>query len=295
MDEKTVPASDAAPPLPEVAGFTHRFVDTRGLRTHVAEVGEGEPVVMLHGFPQHWWQWRIIGPALAARYRVICPDLRGSGWTRAATTRIERLSMRDDLLGLMDVMGLDRVRIVAHDMGGLPAAQMAYAAPDRVRAMIVLSVPPPFMRLTPAMLPAMRHVPKLRFHRAGRSLAYLFRPPYIAVPMSAATVETYLAPHRDPAIDAAVREVYRGLIGGEAPRLVTGAYRKERLRVPSLYAFSVEDHPLTAPFVRRHCADVSRYADHLEIASVEGAAHFMTDDNPRAVEELALDFFARVG
>jgi pimeloyl-ACP methyl ester carboxylesterase len=295
MDENTTAAGAVTlPPIPDVPGFAHEFIDTPGLRTHVAVMGEGDPVMMLHGLPQHWWQWRLIGAGLAARYRVICPDLRGFGWTRAETRRIGHLSMRDDLLALMDAMGLKKVRLVAHDMGGIPAAHLAYSSPDRLRAMVVLSVPPPFMPMTVGMLPAMRHVPRLRFHRSGRSLAYLFQPPYIATPMAPETVETYLAPLRDPEMDAAIPEVYRGLVGGEIPRLATGAYRRQRLHVPSLYAFSVEDKPLTASFVRKHSGDVSRFADHFEIASVDGAAHFMTDDNPGAVQDLVTDFFERM-
>ena len=54
----TVDPSGWSPPLPEAAGFRHLVVETPGLRTHVAVIGEGEPVVLLHGFPQHWWQWR---------------------------------------------------------------------------------------------------------------------------------------------------------------------------------------------------------------------------------------------
>ncbi len=294
MDEiSAFAAVTEPPPMPEVPGFAHEYVETLGLRTHVATIGVGEPVLLLHGFPQHWWQWRQVGPALAERYRVICPDLRGSGWTCAATTRIERFSMRNDLLALLDALGLERVRILAHDMGAIPAAQLAYAQPNRVRAMVILSVPPPFMRLGLGMLPAMRHVPKLRFHRRGRSLEYLFEPPYVARPMAPETVETYLAPLRQPQNEEAIREIYRGLIGGEVPSLATGAYRKERLKVPCMYAFGVKDEPLTASFVRAHCGDVSRFADHLEIVSVDGGAHFMTDDNPRAVQALAEDFFVR--
>jgi pimeloyl-ACP methyl ester carboxylesterase len=51
---------------------------------HVAEVGTGPPLLLLHGFPQHWWEWRGIITGLASRYRVICPDLRGAGWTDAS-------------------------------------------------------------------------------------------------------------------------------------------------------------------------------------------------------------------
>jgi len=69
--------------MPEVPGVAveHGFHDVRGLRMHVAAAGppDAEPLVMLHGWPQHWYAWRrLIGP-LSERYRVICPDLRGFG------------------------------------------------------------------------------------------------------------------------------------------------------------------------------------------------------------------------
>lgn len=294
MDEKTDAAAAVMPELPDVPGFTHRFLQTPGLRIHVAEIGEGAPVIMLHGLPQHWWQWRSIGAGLADRFRVICPDLRGFGWSHAESSRIEHDAMYDDIIALLDAFGLGRVRVVAHDLGAVVASHLAYRSPERVHALVAMSVPPPFMPMSLGMLPAMRHVPKLRFRRAGSPLAYIFEPPYAVRAMPPEVVATYLAPTVRPEIDGAIREVYRGLIGGEMPLLATGAYRKRRLRVPSLYAFGDEDRPLTAEFVRRHCGDVARYADRFEIASVPDAAHFMTEDNPEAVQSVVRDFFERV-
>ena len=67
------------PEFPQLDGVEHRFLDLPGLRMHVAEAGAGEPLLLLHGFPQHWWGWYKVLPALAQRYRVIAPDLRGAG------------------------------------------------------------------------------------------------------------------------------------------------------------------------------------------------------------------------
>lgn len=67
--------------LPHVPGVTHRFVTVRGVRLHVAEAGGGDPVVLLHSFPQHWYTWRHVVPLLAGQYRPICPDWRGFGWS----------------------------------------------------------------------------------------------------------------------------------------------------------------------------------------------------------------------
>ncbi|MFY9488658.1 MAG: alpha/beta fold hydrolase [Solirubrobacterales bacterium] len=73
--------------LRDIPGVTHRLVTANGVRLHVAEAGSGEPVMLLHGWPQHWWMWRKVIPALAERYRVIVPDLRGSGWSEAPKPR----------------------------------------------------------------------------------------------------------------------------------------------------------------------------------------------------------------
>ena len=292
-DRSSTDSSSLPSDLPSAAGFRHRFIETPGLRSHIAIAGEGEPIVFLHGLPQHWWQWRAIGAALGHHYQVICPDLRGFGWTRADAPGMGRLTQMEDLIAILDALGLDRVRLVAHDMGALTAAHLAYAAPERVRAMAVLAVPPPFMPFSVSMLPALRHIPPLLFHRRGRSIAHVFDPPYVVTPLEPETIETYLAPMKRPDIDAAINEVYRWLVLSEMPRMTGGVYRRQRLSVPSLYAFGSEDRPLSADFVRSQCGDVSRFADHLEIAEVPDAAHFMTDDNPRAVQELLLDFFAR--
>src|SRR4051794_33022829 len=73
-----------ARPFPEVEGVEHRYVDAGGLRMHVAEAGpQGEPIMLLHGWPQHWYLWRDVIPPLAEEYRVIAPDLRGFGWSDA--------------------------------------------------------------------------------------------------------------------------------------------------------------------------------------------------------------------
>lgn len=70
--------SEAVRVFPEVAGVAHRFVDTPRLRFHVAEAGAGEPVLLLHGWPQHWWAWRKVIPLLADDYRVIARIFVGS-------------------------------------------------------------------------------------------------------------------------------------------------------------------------------------------------------------------------
>jgi len=178
----SVDASAWSPPLPEASGFDHLVVETPGLHTHVAAIGEGESVVLLHGFPQHWWQWRAIAPVIAASgYRVICPDLRGAGWTVADDPRVERETRLRDLLALLDVLHIERAHLASHDMGVITAMQLTYDHPERVRTAVQLAVPPGFMTFSPKFLPGFRHLPPFVWHRPGASarslLPGLRRPP----------------------------------------------------------------------------------------------------------------------
>ncbi|MFX8848730.1 alpha/beta fold hydrolase, partial [Acinetobacter baumannii] len=79
----------APPPLD---GVTHEFVAAGALRMHVALAGpeDAPPLLLLHGWPQNWWLWRAIIPALASRFRVIAPDLRGHGWSEAPAGGYEK-------------------------------------------------------------------------------------------------------------------------------------------------------------------------------------------------------------
>jgi pimeloyl-ACP methyl ester carboxylesterase len=293
-EPRSVDPSAWSPPLPEASGFQHLVVETSGLRTHVAAIGEGEPVVLLHGFPQHWWQWHAIAPVIAAGgYRVLCPDLRGGGWTVADVSRIERETRLRDLLAAFDALGIDCAHVVAHDMGAITATQLAYGHPERVSTAVHLSVPPAFMRFSPKLIPALRHIPGLVWHRRGASLRGLFSEDYVTAPMSESALESHLAPMRRPEIDGAVRALYRGMVLPEALRLLRGVYRRQRLTVPTLVVFGRHDGEFPEKLVERICRHPERHADRVEFAYVDDASHFITDDAPAAVADLALDWFER--
>ena len=146
------------PTLPQVAGVEHREVSVRGLRIHVATAGppDGPPVVLQHGWPQHWYEWRhLIGPLAEAGYRVIAPDFRGFGWSEYPPDEdFRKETLVDDLIALCDVLGHRRISLVGHDWGGWVGWLLCLRRPDLVDRAVLLSAPPPFPpdRIDPAAL-----------------------------------------------------------------------------------------------------------------------------------------------
>ena len=127
-----------------MAEVTTSFVDTNGIRMHVAEQGTGPPVVLLHGFPELWYSWRHQLRALAdAGYRAVAPDQRGYGGTdrSAEPEKYTQLHLVGNVVGLLDALGEEQAAVVGHDWGAPVAWNTALLRPDRVRGVVGLSVP----------------------------------------------------------------------------------------------------------------------------------------------------------
>src|SRR3990170_7602930 len=127
--------------MPEI---THRTIETNGITMHIAEAGQGPPVLLLHGFPELWYSWRHQLPALAeAGYHAIAPDMRGYGGTDAPEP-VEAYSMRNmtaDVAGLLDALGERTAVVVGHDWGSPIAWHCALLYPERFPAVVAMSVP----------------------------------------------------------------------------------------------------------------------------------------------------------
>jgi pimeloyl-ACP methyl ester carboxylesterase len=124
--------------------ISHRTVATNGIDLHVAEAGTGSPVVLCHGFPESWYSWRHQLEALAgAGYHAIAPDQRGYGDSDRPgdVTDYDITHLTGDLLGLLDDIGEDKAVFVGHDWGALIVWDMARMHPDRMKAVVGVSVP----------------------------------------------------------------------------------------------------------------------------------------------------------
>ncbi|XP_051142217.1 uncharacterized protein LOC127259113 [Andrographis paniculata] len=123
--------------------IAHRIIATNGINLHVAEIGEGPAVLLLHGFPELWYSWRHQMLHLAGKgYRAIAPDLRGFGDSDAppSPSSYTLFHIVGDLVGLLDDLGLDRVFLVGHDWGALVAWYFCLFRPDRIKCLVNLSV-----------------------------------------------------------------------------------------------------------------------------------------------------------
>src|SRR6266851_7220085 len=123
---------------------SHQFIETNGLRMHIAEQGTGPLVLLCHGFPELWNAWRYQFSALSeAGYRVVAPDLRGYGQTDQPDN-VEvytLLHLVGDLIGVLDILGEQRAILVGHDWGAALAWHAALLRPDRFPVLICMSVP----------------------------------------------------------------------------------------------------------------------------------------------------------
>jgi pimeloyl-ACP methyl ester carboxylesterase len=286
------PAED----LPRVPGVQHRFAQLRGMRMHLAEAGEGPPLLLLHGWPQHWWCFRRLIPQLSRRFRVIAPDLRGLGWSDAPPDGYSKAQLAADVLELLDREGIGRVSVIGHDWGGFVAFLLALEHPERIVRLMALDIPPPW--LGPAhprqlALPILSSYQALlatplvgegllrRGRRTVRAIIRLASGPHAR--WSNHELDVYADCLRQPARAHASSAYYRTFLMHELPRIVAAGDRSHELTVPALLLMgesSAIDRVL-AP----------RPAGMLQVRRVPSAGHFLAEEDPRAVLSAAGEWF----
>ncbi|MGW4566522.1 alpha/beta fold hydrolase [Streptomyces sp. NPDC004561] len=128
-----------APHLPAgfTKTFTSRFVQANGIRQHVVVGGEGPPLLLIHGWPETWYAWRLVMPALAKHFTVVAVDQRGIGLTDKPRTGYDTRTLARDMVALMDALGHRRFAVVGHDTGMPIAYALAADHRDRVARLAV--------------------------------------------------------------------------------------------------------------------------------------------------------------
>ncbi len=159
-----------APDLPQgfAQTFSSRFVDVHGLRLHAVTGGKGPPLLLVHGWPQFWFQFREIMPTLARDFEVIAVDQRGIGLSDKPQTGYDFGTQANDLVGLMDVLGHKRFAVVGFDTGMPIAYAMAADHPDRIERLVVGEAFLPGVTPSPPLLvpgPLNKRIWHLAFNR----------------------------------------------------------------------------------------------------------------------------------
>ncbi len=283
-----------------------------GIELHVAEQGAGSPVVLLHGFPELWYSWRHqLGPLAAGGYRAIAPDLRGYG-DSSAPQEVEAYCLEEvcgDCLALLDRLGEERAVFVGHDWGATVAWQLALAHPQRVSAVVGMSVP--FVPRGPAPPVALLRQAQgedfyiVWFQEPGdrRAGARARRPPHARHPPCLVAVVGgggRGTPAAAMADRGGSRRLRRRLRAHRLPRRVEllpkpgsqlGAGR--RVRGSADRAAGAVHHGLARPGTavsaeRRSWMDGSRTSG--AACGSKGAGHWIQQERPREVNEALLGF-----
>jgi pimeloyl-ACP methyl ester carboxylesterase len=286
--------------LPEVEGVRHRWVEARGLRFHLAEAGEGDDVVLLlHGWPQHWYEWRDLLPRLAAAgHRAIAMDLRGFGWSDAPARGYEKENLASDVLAVLDELGLDQVKLVGHDWGGWIGYLLCLRAPERFERYLALNILTPWLNLREIVPQAWRFSYQLmvaapglgyRLHTSGAFVPrLLLGASVVRDNFDTETLRIFADNLAEPDRARACVQMYRVFQLHEQPALMRGHYARERLTVPTLHVHGADDAALRP----RMLAGYQRHADDMRVELVPGCGHFIADELPDLVADRALGFFA---
>ncbi|SHJ54669.1 haloacetate dehalogenase [Palleronia salina] len=288
--------------------FDHRRVNCGAVSLSVARAGSGPPLVLLHGYPETSQAWHRVAPALAARFDVIVPDLRGYGDSDAPAddadhTVYSKRAMAADIAGLLDRLGIERAHVLGHDRGARVAYRFALDHPDRLRRLGVIEIVPTgsfWSMWTAEIAMAAYHwtflaqpspLPErmigadpggyldwtLASWSATRDLA----------PFSDTALEAYRAQMATPERRAAMCADYRA--GATTDRRIDDADRAagRRIAAPVLFLHGRSGFPARTGDPAGLWHD---WAEDITLAECDGG-HFTMEEAPGQVIDAAMDFF----
>jgi pimeloyl-ACP methyl ester carboxylesterase len=286
----------SAAPAAGALAVEHGKADVNGVRLHYVTAGEGPPLVLVHGFPQTWWEWRHVLPALARRFRVIAVDYRGAGDSGRPHGGYDKRTMALDVRELVQrLCGTSRFSVVGHDMGAFVSYALAAHHPQDVERLVLIDAPIPGTAVWDRLVtsPRLWHV---AFHGArdvaemlvtGRERAYLEQfydhRAYLNGAIAAEDVDVYARAYRQPGAMRAAFEAYRAI--PEDAEVHRGLIAAGRLPMPVLVIGG--EASASGPALREMADEIAEDWRHV---TVPRAAHWIPEEQPGLLLD-ALDAF----
>lgn len=281
--------------------LTHHQIEANGITLHAVTAGAGPAVVLIHGWPEFWYSWRETIPALAARYRVIAPDLRGSGESDKPPAGYDKRTLAADVAALLTALGHERARVVGHDWGGAVAHRLLLDHPERVERLAILNMP-----YIPGILAGKGPAPSLaqtleswyqNFHQlpelpeqlvAGREDLYYghFLRHWTARPetLSAADLARYIENFRRPGNLTGGFNYYRTMYGDDIPQWAADTRRQ--ISTSTLVLWGERD-PVLPP---SHLDAYPAFFTDLQVRRLPDTGHFPQWEQPTLVNQALLEF-----
>jgi pimeloyl-ACP methyl ester carboxylesterase len=277
--------------------FSHHMATVNGIQMHYVMGGQGPPVVLLHGWPETWYAWRHIMPALAENYTVIVPDLRGLGDSSKPTTGYDGKTVAEDIHQLVTQLGFNTIFLVGHDIGVWVAYPYAAEHPTEVEKLVIMEVPPPGF-FPPELIPwwfhfnQVRDVPEKLVE--GKEMEYLtwfyHNLAYIPSAITQEAINEYVRAYSAPGGMRAGFEYYRAF---QEDAMQNQNYSQTKLPMPVLAlgagyipAFGGISNPLPV-------LGMQQLAENVTGIIIPNAGHFFPEEQPQFVVNQLSNFFGR--
>jgi pimeloyl-ACP methyl ester carboxylesterase len=277
--------------------FSHRMASVNGIQMHYVIGGQGDPIVLLHGWPETWYAWRHVMPALAQNYTVIAPDLRGLGDSSKPPTGYDGKTVAEDIHQLVTQLGFRTIFLVGHDIAAWVVYPYAAAHPTEVEKLVVMEIPPPGF-FPPGPLPWW-----LYFHQTpdlpealveGKEMEYLswfyHNLAYNPSAITQQDINEYVSHYSAPGGMRAGFEYYRAF---PEDTIQNQNYSQTKLSMPVLAlgagyipAFGGHSNPIAV-------LGMQQLAENVQGIIVPNSGHFIAEEQPQFVIDQLSNFFGR--
>jgi len=278
----------ASPP----ANFKHQTSNVNGINIHYVIGGEGEPLVLIHGFGQNWYMWNRLLPELSKHFTVIAPDLRGVGESDKPANGYDKKTMGTDIHELVKKLGYDKINLAGHDIGLMVAYAYAAQFPEEVKKLALMDA------LLPGVEPVWSQVkssawwfgffgwPASGDIVAGKEKEFLtnFWPVvgHVKDPFTQDETNEFI---RAYSVSGATTGAFHWFGAFDQDAKDNVEFMKHKLKMPLL---AMGGEYFGAAFLVDHCKLV---AENVKGSNIKGAGHWIVQENTEQVQKDLLDFF----